>query len=146
MDSAIARQLADTGADAGFWAGLDAGQFRLPQCPECQRWIWPADWSCGTCGSFGLQWTAVALGGTVYSWTRTWYPFASQRAESLPYVVVLVEFEHAGGTRMLGVLTGDQLGLQRDAPVVGRIERPSDQTYGLPSVTWSLLDAPAGLP
>ena len=130
--------MAVSGLDAGFWEGLEQDELRLPRCKDCQAWIWPAEPRCKTCGSFALRWDPVALEGIVYSWTRTWYPFVDERAADLPYVVVLVELPHAGGSRLLGVLTGDEAGLRTGARVVGRIAPASDRTFGLRSVTWSV--------
>lgn len=133
-----APHLARNAADAGFWAGLDDGELRLPRCAGCDRWVWPAEWRCASCGTFGLRWTGVAATGTVWSWTRTWYPFVDERADDLPYVVVVVELAHAGGSRLLGVLRGDETGLACGATVTGRIEPASARTLGLPSVVWEL--------
>jgi uncharacterized OB-fold protein len=143
MDASTVRQMASAAPDAGFWSALEAGQFRLPRCPGCERWMWPADWRCASCGTFGLDWTEVALEGVVYSWTKTWYPFVPERTDDLPYVVVLVELPAAGGSRLLGILTGDESALARGAPLTGHIEPPDDRTFGLPSVTWSLVNGSA---
>jgi uncharacterized OB-fold protein len=89
---------------------------------------------------------AVPAEGSVYSWTRTWYPFVDARSDALPYVVVLVELPQAANTRLLGVLTGDEAGLAIGARVVGAITAGSDATYGLPSVTWRLVADVAELP
>jgi uncharacterized OB-fold protein len=140
MEQAIAHDMARTGLDAPFWEGLERGEFTMPRCATCQRWMWPADCRCPECGGYELEWPAVPAEGTVFTWTRTWYPFVPERAGALPYVVVLVELPHAGSSRMLGVLTGPEDGLRRDARVVGTIAPPSDATFGLPSVTWRLVD------
>ena len=29
------------GADDRFWASLEDGEFRLPRCADCKRWMWP---------------------------------------------------------------------------------------------------------
>jgi len=102
--------------------------------------MWPADCRCPECGSYELDWVTVPAEGTVYTWTRTWYPFVAERAAELPYVVVLVELPHAGDSRMLGVLEGGEDGLRRGARVVGAIQPPREATFGLPSVTWSLVE------
>jgi uncharacterized OB-fold protein len=139
MGADAAHAIASRGADAGFWTGLQAGRFRMPRCSRCARWIWPADWRCAACGSFRLDWIDVAPHGFVYSWTRTWYPFVAERADDLPYVVVLVELPEAGRSRLLGTLTGDQTNLAVGAAVTGQIRAPDERTFGLPSMTWSLV-------
>jgi uncharacterized OB-fold protein len=128
------------GADDPYWELLEAGEFRLPRCAGCQRWTWPAHWRCGECGSWDFQWAQLEPRGVVYSWTRTWYAFdrTKERAEDVPYVVLLVEVEGAGGARVMGVLEGDEHGLAIGAPVVGAIRPPSEKSKGYPSVVWSV--------
>lgn len=144
MNLEAAHQLAATGVDAPFWSGLGAGAIRLPQCPECARWVWPAQPTCPGCLHAELAWRDVEPVGVVYSWTRTWYPFVAVRDADLPYVVVLVELPAAGNVRVLGVYAGDSADeLVVGEPVSGQILAPSDRTYGLPSLTWAR-GAPAG--
>lgn len=126
-----------TGLDAGYWTGLDEGELRLLRCPACRRWVWPAEPLCGDCGRFDLAWESVDMVGTVYSWTRTYYPFVPERSHQLPYVVVLVELPQAGYARLLGVLEGDTVAT--GDRVVGHIQPPRDETFGLPSVTWRVV-------
>ena len=75
--------------------------------------------------------------GTVFTWTRTWQPFVPEFAESLPYITVVVELEGAGGTRLVGILLGDQ---RRDPelgePVEGVIQLASELTSGVPVLRW----------
>ena len=131
---------AGIGADDGYWEALEAGEFRLPRCAGCSRWTWPAHWRCGECGSWDFEWCRLEPAGTVYSWTRTWYPFdrTKERADDVPYVVVLVEVEGADGARVLGVLAGDEAPLKIGARVSGTILPPSEKTKGYPSVVWSV--------
>jgi len=128
------------GADDPFWEALEAGDFRLPRCCGCGRWTWPAHWRCGECDSWEFRWTAVEPVGTVYSWTRTWYPFdrTKGRAGDIPYVVVLVEVDATDGARVLGVLTGDEAPLKIGARVTGAILPPSERSLGYPSIVWSV--------
>jgi hypothetical protein len=128
------------GADDGYWEFLEAGEFRLPRCSGCQQWTWPAHWRCGECGSWDFEWAPLDPRGVVYSWTRTWYAFdrTTERAEDVPYVVLLVEVEGAGGARVMGVLEGDEEGLRIGTPARGTIRPPSEKSKGYPSLVWSL--------
>ena len=130
---------AGIGADDPYWAALEAGEFRLPRCAGCGRWTWPAHWRCGQCGSWDFDWRLLEPAGSVYSWTRTWYAFdrTKERAGDLPYVVVLVEIDDAGGARVMGVLAGDDAPLTIGAPVTGTILPPSEKAKGYPSIVWS---------
>ncbi len=128
------------GADDGYWAGLEEGEFRLPRCPDCRTWRWPAHFRCAECGSWEQGWVAVEPTGTVYSWTRTHYAFdrTKERAEDVPYVVVLAEIPAAGGARVMGTLAGTEKGLRIGAPVVGTIDPPSAKTKGYAAIRWTL--------
>ena len=128
------------GADDRYWEALETGECRLPRCAGCGRWTWPAHWRCGECGSWEFDWTALQPRGSVYSWTRTWYAFdrTKERAQDVPYVVVLAEIDGAGGARAMGVLAGDDAGLKIGAPVAGTILPPSEKAKGYPSIVWSL--------
>jgi uncharacterized OB-fold protein len=127
-------------ADDRYWESLEEGEFRVPRCDGCERWMWPAHWRCGECGSWDISWQSVDPLGTVYSWTRTWYAFdrVAERADQVPYVVVLTELPQAGGIRILGVLRGDESGLRIGAPVTGSIDPPSPRSKGYASIRWSL--------
>lgn len=132
-----AQLLAATGADASFWEGLGTGEVRLPACPACAAWVWPAQPICPSCRHQSLDWRVVEPVGRVHAWTRTWYPFAPTRQEDLPYVVVLVELPGAGDVRLLGVYAGpsdDELAVGE--PLRGIIVAPSPTTFGLPSLGW----------
>lgn len=125
-------------AELPYWRGLAEGAFRQPRCASCDEWYWPVRLRCPNCGSFEQEWVEVEARGTVYSWTRTWYPFVPERSEQVPYVVVLAEVPGAGNARVLGVLDGEEDGLAIGAPVVGRTEAPSERAMGLPSLVWRL--------
>jgi uncharacterized protein len=132
-----AQHLAATGLDAEFWDGLSDGVVRLPVCADCQRWIWPAQPRCPACLGATLEWRQVEPAGVVHSWTRTWYPFAPERIDDLPYIVLLVELPAAGSVRLLGVYGGpsdDDVAIGDE--VVGVAAPPSPRTFDLPSLTW----------
>lgn len=132
--------LGGVAADAGYWAALDAGEFRLPRCPDCGTWRWPAHFRCGECGGWEQEWVPVEPVGTVYSWTRSRYAFdrTQERAEDVPYVVVLAEIPAAGGARVLGALAGAEDDLRVGAPVTGTIDPPSPKSKGYPAIRWTV--------
>jgi uncharacterized OB-fold protein len=128
------------GADERYWESLEEGHVRLPRCAGCKRWMWPAHFRCGDCGSWDQLWEEVEPTGTVYTWTRSWYVFdrTKERAEDVPYVVVVAELPGAGGARVIGVLDGPDDGVRVGAPVRGHIDRPSARSKGYPALRWSL--------
>ncbi|ODQ86010.1 Zn-ribbon domain-containing OB-fold protein [Mycolicibacterium holsaticum] len=95
---------AEDGHDAPHWEGLRNGELLIPQCRDCANWIWPYRPICARCHSFEVSWKAVEPTGLVYSWTRTWHPFAPEFSGHLPFVTVLAELPLAAGRRLLGVL------------------------------------------
>lgn len=134
------RIIGGIGADDKYWEGLEEGEFRLCRCAECKQWMWPAHWRCGKCGSWEQEWVALEPVGTVFSWTRTWYSFdrVRERAEDVPYVVILAEMPAAGGARVIGVLKGSEEGLRIGAPVRGSIDPPSEKSKGYAAIRWSI--------
>ncbi|AZZ79987.1 DNA-binding protein [Gordonia alkanivorans] len=95
------------GIDAPYWEGLLAGELRLQRCGTCQTWIWSPQSVCGNCHGFDLEWRSVEPVGTVYSWSRSWYPYIEELSDRMPYISVLVELAGAGGRRVLGLLVDD---------------------------------------
>jgi uncharacterized OB-fold protein len=129
------------GADDRFWESLEEGRFRLCRCADCRRWMWPAHHRCGACGSWEQVWEDVEPAGRIYSWTRSWYAFdrTRERAEDVPYVVVVAELEQADGARVAGVLDGPEDGLRVGAPVRGHIDPPSARSLGYAAVRWTVV-------
>lgn len=125
-------------ADGAFWDGLEEGALRVCRCAACKGWIWPAHFRCAACGGYEMEWPDVALGGTIYAWTRS--HIASdripERAADTPYVVVLAELPQAGNARVWGVLKGPEDGLRIDAKVRGEIDPPSAKTKGYATIRW----------
>jgi uncharacterized OB-fold protein len=128
------------GADDRFWESLEEGEFRLPRCADCKQWMWPAHFRCGHCGSWDQLWEPVAMTGRIYSWTRCHYAFdrTKDRAEDLPYVVVVAELPGADGARVVGALAGPDEGVRVGIPVTGHIDRPSEKSKGYAAVRWTV--------
>jgi uncharacterized OB-fold protein len=124
------------GLDEPYWQGLRDGELRLPQCAQCDNWVWGPSPICPQCHSFDLDWRPVEPVGNVYSWTRTWQPFATEASGHLPYVVVLVELPQAGYRRVLGVLRdADGVRPAIGMAVRGEIQAP-DTDDGWPLLRW----------
>lgn len=129
----------DDGLDATHWEGLRAGDLRLQRCVRCGHWIWAPRAICMRCHSFDLEWPAVEAAGTIYSWTRTWQPFAPELSGHVPFVVVLAELPAAGGRRLLGVLReSDSADVRVGRAVKGEIDPPFTND-GWPVLRWRLV-------
>lgn len=123
---------AEDGLDQPYWDGLVAGELRLQRCGNCQEWIWGPQWICGACHTFDPGWESVEPVGTVYSWSRSHYPFITELADHIPYVTVLVELPAAGHRRVLGILTGDDAAdIRIGERVVGHIDLDEGATWPL---------------
>ncbi|MFC8529892.1 Zn-ribbon domain-containing OB-fold protein [Nocardia sp. NPDC057227] len=125
---------APDGVDTPYWDGLLAGELRLQRCGCCATWIWGPQWLCPRCHTFDPGWAPVEPVGTVYSWSRSWYPFIAELPVPLPYVTVLVQLPQAGNRRVLGILheSGADTEIAIGARVSGRFVHD-------PGATWPLL-------
>ncbi|MBD0024470.1 DNA-binding protein [Gordonia pseudamarae] len=120
------------GLDRPYWDGLVDGELRLQRCTECREWIWGPQSVCAGCYGFDIGWESVEPVGTIYSWSRSWYPYISELGDELPYISVLVELPQAGGRRLLGMLIGDPQQTPRIGErVVGTIQRRPDEPWPL---------------
>jgi uncharacterized OB-fold protein len=127
-----------TGADGPYWNALAQGRLELPRCTQCGRWHWPAVHRCGDCGAWDPEWRAVELRGRIFSWTRTWHPFSGSEGIGVPYVSLIVELPHAGGRRLIGLLSGDDAGLAIGAPVQGEVAETAVGEVRIPSLRWRI--------
>jgi uncharacterized protein len=131
------------GHDQPYWDGLTHNELRFQRCSNCQTWIWGPQQICPNCHGFDLDWQRVQPVGTVYSWSRSWYPFIEEFADRLPYVSVLVEVDQTQRRRVLGVLVGDGT----DGPRIGdRVEGVFEHAEGetWPLLRWQRVDQGAG--
>lgn len=131
------------GHDLQYWDGLLAGELRLQRCHDCRTWIWGPQSVCSACYGFDLRFESVEPSGTVYSWSRSWYPYIDELRDRLPYISVLVELPHAGGRRVLGLLVDDLDRPPRIGEAVhGFFER--DETQPWPLLRWGREETEGG--
>jgi len=114
-----------SGADimAGWRDALDAGELRFPRCEACGSWNWYPLPRCRACGSAAQTWTAVALEGTLYSWTRVHHAFARESVAELPYVTGVVDITAAPGVRLVCLQRRASAAPQIGSPVRLALER-----------------------
>lgn len=122
--------------DEPFWRGLGHHQLLIPRCSGCDSWVWPARPICPSCHSGVPRWTELEPKGTIYTWTRTWYPFVAERAEQLPYTIALVELAAAPEVRVLGLFEDPAVDPTIGGTVVGRFAPPEPETFDLPTLHW----------
>lgn len=56
-------------AAARYQQFLEDGEFRLPKCRECRRFVYYPRETCPFCGNHSWDWVIAEGGGTVYSTT-----------------------------------------------------------------------------
>lgn len=89
----------------GFWAGVQAGEFRLPRCTGCGSWQWYPQQTGPHCAEASTEWVTLAGTGTVFTHTTVRHPFLPDAtADDLPFTVVIVEPDGAPGVRVVGDL------------------------------------------
>ena len=126
-----------TPVEAPFWEGLQAEELRMQHCLACGTWIWAPSWICPTCHSFDPAWEAVEPAGVVYSWIETYHVFPASRefGDYVPYLTALIELPHAGGRRLLGIVTDGEVRI--GSPVRGWIQPASEMTGDWPVLRWA---------
>lgn len=95
------------GLDTAYYEAVARHELVVQKCQDCGTFQWGPEWICHKCRSLNVGWAQVEPKAKIYSWERVWYPVHPAVAESLPYVVALVELPQAGNVRMIGNLLGD---------------------------------------
>jgi uncharacterized OB-fold protein len=104
------------------WDGVAARRLLIQQCHGCGLWVWQPKPLCPRCRQPDPVWTEVTGAGRVTSWTVVHPPVLPVWAETVPFVILLVELSE--GVRLVGQLTdaaGERVhtdeGVQFDVPV-----------------------------
>jgi uncharacterized protein len=76
-----------------FWRATAVGKLVLPQCTQCQNYIWYPRQFCPNCFARDIEWKEACGYGKIYSFTviRRGAPTAFERVA--PYAVGYVELE-----------------------------------------------------
>lgn len=90
-----------------FWDGVSEGKLLVERCTSCETWIWQPRPLCPRCHSSDVEWHEVSGAARVVSWTALHPPVLPVWADSLPFVILLVELDDARGVRMIGQLVDD---------------------------------------
>jgi hypothetical protein len=100
-----------------FWAAAARGEFSLPRCDECRRFVWYPDGHCRRCGARAYTWTTVSGRGRLFSWSIVRRAFIPQFADEVPYVTGVVAIDEDPGVRIVSRVVDCD-------PAVLRIEMP----------------------
>jgi uncharacterized OB-fold protein len=88
----------------GFWLAAKERRLTACQCSKCGHFRMPPTPICPECSSFEKQFPSLPGTGTVFSFAICNRNPAT--GEPYVYVPVVVELDGAGGTRLVGNLTG----------------------------------------
>lgn len=111
-------------------AGLERGEFLVPECEECGSVQWPPRPVCPACHGEGFSSRSLGLVGTVYTFSiihRAFHPWFAART---PYAVAVVELERA--VRSIGFFEGPLDALACNIEVSGEIL----DRGGSPALVW----------
>ena len=87
-----------------WWEAAAAHRLVVQRCAACGATRHPPGPICPRCHAFEHGWQELSGRGTVYTYTIVHRAFVPSLADRLPYVVVVVELEGAGGARLLSNL------------------------------------------
>jgi hypothetical protein len=91
---------------AAFWDACRRRELRFQRCTACGRFRHPPLPGCPHCASTAVDWARVNGRATVFSYTIVHHAAIPSLKESVPYNVVVVEFEDAPGARLISNLLG----------------------------------------
>ncbi|WP_254923162.1 Zn-ribbon domain-containing OB-fold protein [Rhodococcus sp. OK302] len=69
-----------------------------------------------------MGWSTTEPSGTIFTWTKVWHAAHEALDTAVPYIIVVVELESAGGSRLVGNLLVDDvetIDIELGAPVRG---------------------------
>jgi uncharacterized OB-fold protein len=88
----------------GWWEAAAAHRLVVQRCTACGATRHPPGPVCPVCRSLASEWSELAGTGTVYTYTVVRQAFIASLHDKIPYVVVAVELDGAGGARMVSNL------------------------------------------
>ena len=84
-----------------FWESSKRHDLELQRCRSCAKFYFPPSHGCAHCGNIDNEWVKVSGKAKIYSWCTFQVPFVPYFTDDLPYASVVVEFEEAGGPRII---------------------------------------------
>jgi 3-oxo-4,17-pregnadiene-20-carboxyl-CoA hydratase alpha subunit len=87
-----------------WWQAAAEHKLLVQRCADCGRMRLPPGPLCPACRSFKHGWQELSGRGTVYTYTIVHRVYIPSLADRLPYVVIVVDLDGGGGTRLLSNL------------------------------------------
>jgi uncharacterized OB-fold protein len=88
-----------------YWDAAAEHRLLVPRCSRCGKWVWQPKPVCPACHTPDPVWTEVSGAGRVASWTVIHPPVLPAFADTVPFVILLVELDE--GVRMVGQLVDE---------------------------------------
>jgi len=88
----------------GFWEAASDHRLVVQTCDACAKTRHPPGPVCPVCHSMKSHWAELPGTGSVYTYTVVRQAFIPALADRLPYVVVAVDLDEAGGARLVSDL------------------------------------------
>lgn len=115
---------------AEFWAGTLAGELRMQQCGDCQRFYFYPRSFCRYCSSTNVHWRTLSGDGRLVSYVINHRPFGADNDD--PQVIALVQLDE-GPTMLTNIIDvePDPAKLPLDARVRVTFEDRGDQALAV---------------
>ena len=116
----------------GWWEAAAHHRLVVQTCSDCGRTRHPPGPVCPVCRSMASEWSELPGTGSVFTYTVVRQAFIPSLSDRIPYVVIAVELDGAGGARMVSNLIDID---------------PSDVAIGMPvEVVWEDMGPELSLP
>lgn len=116
-----------------YWAGLVAGELRVPRCRRCGSHNWPPRVACPQCLATVHDWVRAPDVGSVFTWTVVGRSTLPDFIERVPYLVGVISLP-AFGIRVIGHIVDDPATIRVELAVRWQVIGPLD---GPPRVVWT---------
>jgi len=114
---------------AFYWENAAQGRLAVQACDECEHVQFPPNAVCENCQSVSLSARPTSGRGTLYAMTVMRQPFHPGWADSVPYVIAMVELDDAPGVRVqANILNADPVDLKAGDPLEVVFEQRGDMT------------------
>ncbi len=88
----------------GWWEAAADHRLVVQRCCDCGRTRHPPGPVCPRCRSSSSEWSPLPGTGMVYTYTVVHQAFIPSLQDRVPYVVIAVELDGAGGARLVSDL------------------------------------------
>jgi len=89
-----------------WWQAAADHRLLVQRCSDCGRTRMPPGPICPACRSFNRAWQEVSGRGTVYTYSIVHRAYLPALTDRVPYVVIVVTLDDAGGARLISNLVG----------------------------------------